>query len=300
MSQADQQQETLKYFQDFAHDWKEKALGNKSNKVNVIKLRNQYVLQVIQERSETLNFLDVGCGTGDLVHDTARMQIDSLGIDFAENMITLARDNAEKESLHKARFVVGDIFEYGFENQQFDVIAANGFIEYISFAQLREFLKLSQSLLRKGGSLVVGSRNRLFNLHSMNNYTAQEVEQGTILNLLNEALGLAQSDGRDFTAFYSYETAPYQHEGIEHTNTGIDVTQRFQYTPIQLIKLLKEHGFITTEIYPVHIHSLPPSAKAENPEIHTNVADLLQSISRYHLELLPQSSTFMVRASYQG
>lgn len=48
--------------------------------------------------------LDVGCGTGDLVCDLAKNEINARGVDFAQEMIDIAKDNAHKMGLEKAKF----------------------------------------------------------------------------------------------------------------------------------------------------------------------------------------------------
>lgn len=92
-----QQQETRNYFDSFAKDWKEKAMGHKQAKVNVISQRNGYVLEVIKSRNENIKTLDIGCGTGELVHDIARMGIHAVGVDFANEMIREADETAKRE-----------------------------------------------------------------------------------------------------------------------------------------------------------------------------------------------------------
>ena len=49
-----QQQETLSYFDSFARDWKQKALGNKFAKVNIINQRHGYVVEVVKSRLKLL------------------------------------------------------------------------------------------------------------------------------------------------------------------------------------------------------------------------------------------------------
>jgi 2-polyprenyl-3-methyl-5-hydroxy-6-metoxy-1,4-benzoquinol methylase len=172
-----QQTEALHYFREYAADWQRKALSTIQTKVNVIQQRNGYVLQVIQERAVTEAALDVGCGTGDLVCDIARQGIAATGVDFAAEMIDIAQSKAQPQALAKAQFYCASIFDFDLSERRYDVVSANGFIEYISLAELDQFLSLTYEALNPGGSLVVGSRNRLFNVFSLNHYTATEIDQ---------------------------------------------------------------------------------------------------------------------------
>ncbi len=289
-----QQIQTLDYFRKHAGEWKEKATSESEQRFNVIKYRNQYVLDVIESRAATRSVLDVGCGTGDLVCDIAEMAIPATGIDFSDEMIDLARKEIGQRNLPKADFVCRSIFDYDFSSNTFDVIAANGFIEYISYDERDRFFELAYRGLNPGGSLVVGSRNRLFNLFSLNSYTGKEIAQGTATQLLAEAVAIASAT--DITQLVDLETAPLQPVNTEHTDTGIGVTTRYQYTPVQLMQLLAAGGFSPQQIFPVHIHGVNPAFKSLHPEVHFSIAMLLQDYGYDHLSLIPYSSTFMVHA----
>ena len=77
--QTKQQKETLLYFKKYAKDWERKANIKGEDQVNVIKQRNEYVLNVIKQREKTERALDVGCGTGDLVCDISKKGIKAVG-----------------------------------------------------------------------------------------------------------------------------------------------------------------------------------------------------------------------------
>ena len=61
-------------------------MGGRNDKANVIEQRNEYILQVEDERPATRSFLDVVYGTGELVCHTARRGIDATGVDYAPEM----------------------------------------------------------------------------------------------------------------------------------------------------------------------------------------------------------------------
>ena len=110
-----QQQETLNYFDAFARDWKEKAMGQKHAKVNIINQRHGYVVEVVKSRTETIKTLDVGCGNGELVHDIAKLNIPAVGIDFAKEMIKQAKEISEENKLEFAEFICGSFFDHKIE-----------------------------------------------------------------------------------------------------------------------------------------------------------------------------------------
>ena len=287
-----QQLEALDFFNKHAEDWRAKAEGVDSSKVNVIEQRNGYVLQVAAERSVTRSFLDVGCGTGELVCQIAQRGVEATGVDYAPEMIALASNKAQDERIARTRFVCCSIFDFTIQRESYDLISANGFIEYISQQDLLTLFDLVGKALTPGGSFVVGSRNRLFNLVSMNDFSLQDTESGNIDLLIREAVEWARA--KDIVRVASAECAPLQVPGTEHAKTGIDVTTRYQYSPFQLISLLQDRGLRAVEVYPVHIHGVTPAFADEHLAIHTSIATLLQAYARHNTQLLSQASSFML------
>jgi len=289
-----QQRETLSYFNSFADDWLRKSGVDSPAQVNVIRQRNGYVLDWLSAHPQARALLDVGCGTGDLALEAARRGAQTVGIDFAEEMIRIAEERAEKEGLSSARFVCASVFDFEFEPSAFDAISANGFIEYISLEQLRQFLAKSFRGLKRGGALLLGSRNRLFNAFSLNKFTEDELASGTVEPLLWESI--AWTRARSFKDLRGLAPAPLPKKAAKQANTGIGVSVRHQFTPLQLARLLEGQGFSPCDVAPIHIHGVPPKFKDAYPEIHARMSNLLHSYSKSRLELLPWASSFMIAA----
>ncbi len=292
--QKKQQKEALSYFKKHAKKWDRKTKAKSQDTVNIIRQRNEYVLHVIEERKRTEITLDVGCGTGDLVNEIAKRGIRAVGVDFAEEMIKIAKDNVQKIHCKLAKFICCSIFDFNFNHTEYDLISANGFIEYISFKQLNEFLEISFKHLKSGGSLVLGSRNRLFNIFSLNNFTQNEIEEGTVNSLLLESIALVK--GLTIQELTNIEPVSLPKVNQKQLNTGIDVSIRYQYTPVQLIRLLKDKGYKPIHISPIHIHGVVPKFKNQYSAIHANISNLLQTYSKKNIVLIPYASSFMIHA----
>ena len=287
-----QQDEARRYFQAHAEDWKKKAEISDGGRVNTIQQRNEVVLRVVKENYKSGIVLDVGCGTGDLVCDIAKLGIDAIGVDYAQEMINLAIKKAKDSQLKRAHFECCSIFDFNFFEQKYNVISANGFIEYISQDELSLFFDLVCDALAFQCSFVVGSRNRLFNIFSINTHTLRELDESDFNLLLKEAVALAS--GNDIEELAKMECAQLQKPDAQHEKTGIDVATRFQYTPLQLIHMLADRGLKPLEINPIHIHGVPPAFKAKRPEVHTYISNLLQEYAQPNPELVPISSSFML------
>jgi 2-polyprenyl-3-methyl-5-hydroxy-6-metoxy-1,4-benzoquinol methylase len=287
-----QQQETLEYFRRHAEDWRAGSVESGNVKVNVIDHRNAYVLRVAEERPATRSFLDVGCGPGELVCRMARRGVPATGLDFAPEMIDLARKKVQDERISRATFVCCSIFDFPMKRESYDLISANGFIEYISPQAMQSFFDLVAEALTLDGSFVVGSRNRLFNLLSMNEYTLAELRAGAVELLLREAVKWTTANG--IVEVWEAECAPLQPPDTLHPQTGIEVRTRFQYSPFQLINLLQSRGLRAVDVYPVHIHGVPPAFKEDHAEVHASIANLLQAHATHNTQLLAHASTFML------
>ena len=82
-----QQAETLNYFRRHAEEWRAKAARQGAESINIIHQRNTCVMHCLADMSGAGSFLDVGCGSGELVLDVAEKLEAAVGIDFADTMI---------------------------------------------------------------------------------------------------------------------------------------------------------------------------------------------------------------------
>lgn len=293
---SEQQDQALSYFRGWADDWQAKATG-RARKYNVIEGRNNAVLDVLTRLEPARRFLDAGCGTGQLAIAAAERGIEAEGLDFSPEMIAHCERNCQ-EAGATATFTLGSVLELDrHPRPPLDAISALGLIEYISSEEMEAFFAQASGLLRTGGAFLVGSRNRLFNLFSLNAFTELEKEMGTIPALLDESLAMANGE----TALASLERAEqvaaragYVHPQRHPHTTGIEVAVRYQYTPGDLVLRLRRHGFVPNAIYPVHHHGLPAVMKDDFPDFHVALAETMGRSSISDSRLVPQSSTFVL------
>ena len=290
----DQQSQTFEYFNAHALEWNNKA---NDEEYSLIENRHNAVLETLKKFPPKSAFLDVGCGTGQLVLQASKLGWISLGIDFAPEMISICNQNKKLEN-SDATFECASIFDLDLKNSSFDVISAQGFIEYISLQQLDQFLEISRKLMKPNGRLALGSRNRLFNLHSLNEFTELEGTLGTIDKIVHESVILQKSKTQE-EAICSLGKIKYEYEQPSlHPLTGIKIETRYQFTPSDLISKLAKHEFRTEKIYPVHLHPLAISL-LENKgalNIHKKVANIASREFIGEHKLVPYSSSFVIEA----
>ena len=291
----DQQAQAKAYFDAFAEDWQNKSEG-KTDGYNVIAARNHAVMQVVN-RKQARAFLDVGCGSGQLAIQVAKKGFLSIGMDFAPEMIRQAKHNEAMAGL-KLRWLTQSFFEKNdLIPHTFDVVSALGFIEYISSEQLDQFFRDSVQLLerwRVGGSIVVGSRNRLFNLVTENEYTEAEQKLGTIDALKQESAIIESASTQEevltkLAALHAKLPHPNQ-----HARTGIGVDTRYQYSTAELIERARQFKLKPVTIFPCNYHAMSIADTKANPAKHAKLAMEMESKDYPNHKLLPRCSTYVL------
>ena len=86
-----------------------------------------------------------------------------------------------------------------------------------------------------------------------------------------------------------------------HDRRGSDifVDTRFQYTPIQIINLLKKYKFQPISLSPIHIHVFPTNSKKYLPKVHDYVSNYIQNQKNIPIQFITQSSSFSIAAKKQ-
>lgn len=249
---------------------------------------------------------DLGCGGGDLCVEAARLGMNATGVDIAEGMIeqaTRAANALEPKVGSHLQFVLGDVLASGLPEASFDAVTGLGLIEYLP--EDGPLLREAYRLLRPGGVLVVSCRNRLFNLASLNEYTAREVEDGDAGALLGELERLGR-DGLSMEALEEFarrlaDLAPALRDALEEdrrVSAGAPGPRpsfgqdRRQHSPGDLAGSAREAGFTGSAFVGVHPHPFPPAAEPPAPRFYNHLARAFEALEREPLALT-WSSAFL-------
>jgi 2-polyprenyl-3-methyl-5-hydroxy-6-metoxy-1,4-benzoquinol methylase len=235
------------------------------------------------------SLLDVGCGIGDLCYLAAKDVNLSIGIDYADEMIKIAKKKFKKKNLE---FLNESIFNFN-PKIKFDCISANGFIEYISLDDIKVFLKKSNNLLNKNGYLVFGTRNRLFNLFSLNSFSNKELKKKSFKKFYEESILLNQNQLKDFIKLKKnkFEEVPFK-----QPMTNINVDKRHQFSPLQLVDVLLKHNFKIIDIHPANYHPVVPTLNVKNKKYKSFAQHIFNLNEKNKLRYIPFSSSFMITA----
>ena len=283
-----QQLQTKEFFNLDAKNWSKKSDFYKNKVMNTLQERNLYVFKQFK-KFKLKSILDVGCGAGDLSFEASKIATKSLGVDFSKNMIDLANKKFKNKNLNYLNL---SIFDFN-TNYKFDCVSANGFIEYISLNDIKNFLKISSKLLNKNGYLIFGTRNRLFNLFSLNKFTQNEINKKSFKKFYEESIAL---NSLGFNKFVEVKKNRFEEVPFKQPKTGINVDKRHQFSPLQLVDILKRTGFNTIDFHPINYHPVLPTnyMKDINFKIFSNFIYKLKNFNK--LPFIPLSSSFMVTA----
>ena len=283
-----QQKQTKIYFNKKAKNWPKKSIRN-SKRGNTGIQRNQYVLEQIK-KYKLSKHLDVACGSGDLSFRTSKITRYAVGIDFSEQMIKIAKKRFQNFNL---QFFCSSIFDYETE-KTFDCISANGFIEYLSLNQIETFFEISFDKLSKNGLLIFGSRNRLFNLFSLNKFSQLEHRQKTFKNFYEESISLVNLN---LNKYLKLSKNKFSKVSFKQPKTGgVNVEKRHQFSPLQLVDILKKKNFRVIDIYPINFHPVSTSVFHKDINYKFFSKYLYFKKIKNKLPLIPFSSTFMITA----
>lgn len=284
--ESPQQQETQAYFRRYATEWRTHAEAH--NKQFSLRIERDRLALEAAPRSGVA--CDLGCGSGELAHRLAERGLEVLGLDFAPEMIEIARRTPSS-----AKFVCASLLDFAFDDESVDFFVANGLIEYFSPEEVEFLFRKAARALRPGGSLVVHVRNRLFNLFSLNEYTRRECAAGTLARLAEEAVLLAGGAGFEALARLPGNLPRFSsHPPTTSEGTTIAVQTRHQYLPSESILSLARAGLFTEKLLPLHFHAFPGPVRDAHPEWHDQAAALVQR--ELPLSAIPQCSSFVAIA----
>ena len=211
-----------------------------------------------------------------------------VGIDFANNMIKIAKKKFKKKNLD---FYAEDFFNKKF-NQKFDCISANGFIEYLSISDIKKFFNISWLNLNKNGVLVFGTRNRLFNLYSLNDFSLNELKKNNFKKFYQESILLNKLK---LNQFIKLKKNSFNAVLFKQPKTGINVDKRHQFSPLQIVDILQKLKFKVLDFHPINFHPVPPSKfNDKSSALFSNSIYFLKDNNK--LPYIPFSSSFMIAA----
>jgi SAM-dependent methyltransferase len=170
--------------------------------------------------------------------------------------------------------------ESGLPTGEHDAVTALGLVEYLPDDD--GLLAEAARLLRPGGRVAVSCRNRLYNLLSANEYTAEETEAARLLAELRIALARARPEELHALAESVAASADELERAAQadrdvpppelHDHRRAFQRGRRQHTPRELDEAAARHGLRAVEVLALHPHPLPPVLEPLAPRTYNALA----------------------------
>lgn len=110
----------------------------------------KWIAQNIRDRQVSGTILDIGTGPGRLPIEIVKQVTDVqvVGIDISEDMVRIARKNAEEAGLaHRVNFKVASAYNTGFKDRSIDLVISTGLIHHLK-EPVRAFNEIYRILKR--------------------------------------------------------------------------------------------------------------------------------------------------------
>jgi len=121
--------------------------------------------------------LDFGCGEGGFSHYLAQRGAKVLGFDIDAQMIEVAHQQFSHTSF-SGTFEIGSVEKLkALDSQSVDAVFALNVLAYLTREEEEEFYRQSSRITRPGGRLILTHSNELFDMYTLNRYTAKFFER---------------------------------------------------------------------------------------------------------------------------
>jgi ubiquinone/menaquinone biosynthesis C-methylase UbiE len=203
----------------------------------------KYIEDIIKnENAKVQNILELACGTGNLTIPLTKKNYDIAGIDISEEMLSVAREKAEKEGVELV-LLQQDIAQLDFEITNLDCVlcACDGF-NYITYDDdLENVFTKTYELLKEDGIFIfdISSFYKLSTILGNNMYGENR----------DDIAYMWQNYFDDEENLVEMELAFFIKDEFEKFERFEEVHQQRAYTEEEILDMLKSSGFKNTKVY---------------------------------------------------
>ncbi|MDK2563653.1 methyltransferase domain-containing protein [Romboutsia sedimentorum] len=203
----------------------------------------KYIEDIIKnENAKVQNILELACGTGNLTIPLTKKNYDIAGIDISEEMLSVAREKAEKEGVELV-LLQQDIAQLDFDITNLDCVlcACDGF-NYITYDDdLENVFTKTYELLKEDGVFIfdISSFYKLSTILGNNMYGENR----------DDIAYMWQNYFDDEENLVEMELAFFIKDEFEKFERFEEVHQQRAYTEDEILDMLKSSGFKNIKVY---------------------------------------------------
>ena len=246
--------------------------------------------------------VDAGCGPASLLRALVDLGVDPYGFDLAPEMVGEAKRVLGDLGLPAARVWQGSVCDpgafrdpAGLGPQQFDAALCIGVLPHVRQEDEDRIFANLRTALKPGGLAVLGARNELFSLFTMNRYTYQFMTEQLIgATDLKQAAGEQAPDIaralEQIKAHLRMDLPPVRTGKSDEP--GYDEVLSRLHNPLVLPRHFAQAGFADVRVLFYHFHCLPPMFEAINPELFRDQSLALEDPTQWRGHFM--ASAFLV------
>jgi SAM-dependent methyltransferase len=206
------------------------------------------IFLAILEKIKPKSLVDAGCGNGMPLVAMLTQGLNCSGYDKSTNMIAEARANLKRYGFEENKVMLGD-FENPEHLNEESVECITGMGTFYYANDVLGTIKNQVRTLKSGGHLIFSLRNKLFDLVTLNKYTAKFLRELYSTDLNSEAV-----DAIDKLLTRVSDT-PINRNSIDSMGVASGV-----HNPLTIsTELLQPAGLELKGLYFYHFHAMPPS-----------------------------------------
>lgn len=252
---SDLSERNKRFYNETAQSWSESVRGtSEEHKDRISRLVNEWRYRVARRLlppGRMSRFLDFGCGSGDFALELMAEGHAGLGLDPAENLIALAKNQADTSGVDPAHFRLGDVSDW--PEGRFDAIFALAVLFFLSTEDEARFFERARASLDEDGFVLCSYINKFADLVSLNEYSLRFLRREALPKLTEEA----EETERLVEALQAL--LPGTGGDKSFKNVGIvSVTDIRPENPFHLDRKFAAHGFEIEDMVFSRFYLLPP------------------------------------------
>ena len=132
-----------------------------------VKLEEEKIGSIVKLSNNDI-CLDLGCGLGAWSTIISKKVKKVIAVDYSQNMIDIAANNAKNLSINNIEYICNDASEFMY-NEEFNIIFVSGLLLYLSEKQLNVLLKNLDKYSKKGTKLILREPTGIEGRHAIIN-----------------------------------------------------------------------------------------------------------------------------------
>ena len=195
------------------------------------------------------SLIDIGCGTGETLLRATEAGIDKLsGCDLSTEMVDTTAERLLSDGKTGNLFVwdLGTVFSHAIAHTH-DALTCFSVLPYVP--NWRNFFAALPKLVKPGGLVMLSFPNRLFDLYTLNDFTADFIQSQLMARELHTSKAITEFLGH---------TPAFKDSSAYAGNVNFT-----RVTPIEIEAQMAEYGLKAVRTHYMNYHPVPPRFEAD-------------------------------------